>query len=725
MFDGVASQEKVYWFFDGKPVNIRILIRIEDERKEIGDYVADLLEEANFTVDRVYIDRTKVVPLVYMADPYQLGYQIYTEGWVATGATKWVEGDLLFFYGWKSWSMPGWGNPESLYVYNNTTVMDKALAFYVSPPSNETEYWETAREVAKLGIQESVRVFLALLYYYFPINKNTVVNYTADSQAGIWSPWFIYTVQTAKDHKELKIAEFSSAGGLFMDVWNPVGGLSDIYGHMVWLATVYPGTITHYETGDYAPFAFNYTVTRGEEELLSVPTDALLYNSSTDTWEHVKSGTKALVKVVYTFPNGTYYWHTGKEVNVTDIIYNIAFLTEWAHDDSTETTTDKYYDPRIEGGVGPILDTVAGFQFFLDNNTVVVYGNYTFTSDNVIANWFDFWPSVPWELLYVMSELVANNAKYGWYNEENVFGLDLLNATHVSDLKSIAEDSKNDKVVPKPLEYFGVTQDEAVDRFTGLLDFINDKEHASVGNGPYVVEEYSFQPGAEYMKLKRYEKYPVETSDEGASPETITVTVYTDETLGIQAVSKGDVDVFWWAVSADKLEGYGNIEKVKTTSTFYSLFINPAYDTALADEWNEPYVPIVKKRTGGLLFNPFAIREIRFALNYLISRDHIVSTILGGNGEAMYSPVWLSHYSGTQFLDVYSELGLSKTGDKAKALKMIYDAMQEWADKLAEHGHKLELRPPVPVSTIVISITIAVIVAVVGFVVYSKYLKKE
>jgi len=42
------------WYYRGKPVRLIFLIRTEDQRREIGDYFATLLENTGFTVDRQY-----------------------------------------------------------------------------------------------------------------------------------------------------------------------------------------------------------------------------------------------------------------------------------------------------------------------------------------------------------------------------------------------------------------------------------------------------------------------------------------------------------------------------------------------------------------------------------------------------------------------------------------------------------------------------------------------
>lgn len=53
-------------------MKITFLIRIEDERKLIGDYIASQLEKAGFLVERKYIERAQCRPLMRSTEPRDL-----------------------------------------------------------------------------------------------------------------------------------------------------------------------------------------------------------------------------------------------------------------------------------------------------------------------------------------------------------------------------------------------------------------------------------------------------------------------------------------------------------------------------------------------------------------------------------------------------------------------------------------------------------------------------
>jgi len=57
------------WQFNGAPIVVPFLIRVEDERRPIGDYTANQLESIGFTVDRQYKTRTEASPIWNRSDP--------------------------------------------------------------------------------------------------------------------------------------------------------------------------------------------------------------------------------------------------------------------------------------------------------------------------------------------------------------------------------------------------------------------------------------------------------------------------------------------------------------------------------------------------------------------------------------------------------------------------------------------------------------------------------
>ncbi|MCZ6724612.1 MAG: ABC transporter substrate-binding protein, partial [Thaumarchaeota archaeon] len=103
--------------------------------------------------------------------------------------------------------------------------------------------------------------------------------------------------------------------------------------------------------------------------------------------------------------------------------------------------------------------------------------------------------------------------------------------------------------------------------------------------------------------------------DSGTYFDEIIFIHYLDENIAVREVQAGNLDTYFWRVPLDlaaQLKSDPEVSIVEAPGGTLSLAVNPA--------------PI----EDGL--NPFSIREVRFALNFLINRDFVVNEILRGFG---------------------------------------------------------------------------------------------
>lgn len=110
---------------------------------------------------------------------------------------------------------------------------------------------------------------------------------------------------------------------------------------------------------------------------------------------------------------------------------------------------------------------------------------------------------------------------------------------------------------------------------------------------------------------------------------------YLDENTALEEVRNGNLDMYYYRISSDRLENSQAREGLQvfdSTGGSYSILVNPAESE---------------------VFNPFSIKEVRFALNYLIDRKLIVNELMGGYG----SPI-ISYYgpSDPEYLTILQEL---------------------------------------------------------------------
>ena len=94
---------------------------------------------------------------------------------------------------------------------------------------------------------------------------------------------------------------------------------------------------------------------------------------------------------------------------------------------------------------------------------------------------------------------------------------------------------------------------------------------------------------------------------------------YLDENTALEEVRNGNLDLYFYRISSDRLENSKareGLDVFDSSGGSFSILVNPAE----AEK-----------------FNPFSIKENRFALNYLIDRKLIVNELMGGYGAPMVS----------------------------------------------------------------------------------------
>jgi len=516
------------WYFEGEPVTLKFIIRVEDERKDIGLYIADLLEKAGFKVDRLLWDRRKASSTVYAGDPKNYQWNIYTGGWVSTINIKWPDDYTAWWYtSWYGWlpAAVGWEMPkEDLITFGelvnelggaNATIIALQLKYYNTPDKlaelydmtveeitkmivlgsvefngktyelnegNVEQYWDLQKISMALGVRDSQKVFLAETWKYFPVNKERVLNIAADVSSGLWTRWSLITAETPD--KILKVAEFPPIGKLFMSSFNPIGGIQDVYSASIWRVVSDPALYPDLTTGIYIPVRCEYTIERSN---ITVPSTAVIYNSTTDQWVAVHTGEPAKAKITYNCKLSN--WHDGEPMSIADVKYIIAFYYEWANKDSEN---DPYYDDKLASRMQSTLANIKGIEW-IDNDTYVVYtDNVHPIADDVTANMNVFWPLMPWQLYYAMGELIAKANTYGIetiysFNSEDGTWLDLLNSMHVSDLRKVVEVLKASNSVPAAIA--GDVSDPTTG-YDAILNWINSKDHAVISNGPFYLDYY-------------------------------------------------------------------------------------------------------------------------------------------------------------------------------------------------------------------------------------------
>ena len=113
--------------------------------------------------------------------------------------------------------------------------------------------------------------------------------------------------------------------------------------------------------------------------------------------------------------------------------------------------------------------------------------------------------------------------------------------------------------------------------------------------------------------------FQVATAEQGTFVDEIQFIQYLDENTALEEVRNGNLDMYYFRISSDRIDNVKSREGLQvfeSTGGSYSILVNPAESEQ---------------------FNPFSIKDVRFALNYLVDRKLIVNELMGGYGTTMIS----------------------------------------------------------------------------------------
>ncbi|MEM4523309.1 MAG: ABC transporter substrate-binding protein, partial [Nitrososphaeria archaeon] len=297
-----ASKVGGKWMYKGQPIELNFVIRIEDERRQIGDTFASDLEKLGFKVNRLYRPKGQALSMVYLTDPIEHQWDLYTEGWGKSGVDKYDYSTIAQMGAAWVGFMPGWGEP-SYWNYENSTIDALTTKIYNGEFKSKEERNQLYRLATEMIIQESIRIWAATSLTLFGA-KSDVKGITNDLGSGLRSPFTtreVYiTGKSTLNVGHLWVWEETS-------VWNPIGGHNDVYSVDIWRAVYDPWVWNHPFSGIPLSFRTGYNVkTAGPEGQLDVPSDAFIWDANSQSWKFVGSGVKA--KSVVTLDLSKYIW---------------------------------------------------------------------------------------------------------------------------------------------------------------------------------------------------------------------------------------------------------------------------------------------------------------------------------------------------------------------------------------------------------------------------------
>ncbi|MBI2184374.1 MAG: hypothetical protein HYU39_05380 [Thaumarchaeota archaeon] len=490
------------WIFQGQPIRLKFVIRIEDERREIGDLISAELEKAGFTVDPLYQQFGPAIQKVYVTDPKLFEWHLYTEGWGKGSAEKYDYANINQMYAPWLGNMPGWLE-TGYWQYENVEADRIGKKIFTGGFKDANERDQLYKQLTSIGMDESVRLWVATVLSSFPV-KSGVQGMTTDLATG---PKSIWTLREAFIPGKTEL----TVGNLWVwterTIWNPVGGFGDIYSVDIWKNLYDPPTFRHPFTGVPIPFRATYSVvTSGPNGKMPVPSDAFLWDSASKSWSSVSAGTQATSKVVFNY--GKYLnskWHNGQPITMADILYNIY------------QSFDMVYNPdkaKIEFATAtvakPYRDTFRGFRI-VNDTSIEVYVDYWHFERDYIADYAQpVGLSMPWPILAAMDTLVFEKRQAAYSDTAAAkFGvpwISLVEENHARLVRDTLNDFTSKRFFPENVFTLAGNRyarvDDAVNGYRAAVDWFSKTKTMIVSNGPFALSR--FDPASQSAEIQAF-----------------------------------------------------------------------------------------------------------------------------------------------------------------------------------------------------------------------------
>jgi hypothetical protein len=367
-----------------------------------------------------------------------------------------------------------------------------------------------------------------------------VENVGFDSQSGFESAVFARTV---------KLKDFMWNGWLRLGIaakpaaaWNPVGGMNDGFGRMLWRAVGDPALLPAPYNG--REIANRVSVGRSlSAGAVAIPPDAVVPQPTSGELRPVGAGRTAQRHIRYFAVLSAF--HHGARAGVADIVYPYIFAFRWATADANASAA---HDPSVARSTALVRQWLAGFKVIRVEEQVRNYGadlkfSYRVPVVDVYLNhrlgdpWQRSrgeqspralnpdlrsgepgeeasiappWSTLPWEVVVLMEEAVRRGIATFTETEakrRRIPWLDLVRDRETGRrLAALAESFGREAYRPAALKEL-VTADEARERWTALVRFHAQHGHFLVTNGPYRLKSWSAD--AAVLEVFRDLSYPV------------------------------------------------------------------------------------------------------------------------------------------------------------------------------------------------------------------------
>ncbi|HEY2988485.1 MAG TPA: ABC transporter substrate-binding protein [Candidatus Binatia bacterium] len=522
-----ASLANGKWSYRGKPVRLIFIIRSDDhQRREIGDYVSTLLEDAGFVVDRQYKTASEASPIWVLSDPADGRWHFYTGGWVTLVVNRDQADNFDAYYTSR-------GRPDPLWqAYKPDPKLDKlAERLRNGDYASLEERKQMLIQALKLAAKDSVRVWLVDSISVWPRRKEVAL--TADLAGGVTGSYlWPYTLRYL-DRRDGRVS-FASPS-ILTGPWNPIAGGHWIFDEMITRSTQDLPVLPDPFTGLYWPQQVKRVEVVAQKGLpitkthdwvdlkfvpsITVPSDAWIDWDPVDerlvtVGERHPKGLKARTKTVLHYDENLFanQWHDGSKLSLADFMLSFIISFDRAKPKSA------LFDQSAVTGLQAFMQQFRGLRIVQKNPLVVeTYSDqinpdaeliaYTRSGDFQAAG--DSSAAIPWHELAIgilaerdkqlaFSSAKADQLKVEWMNYVAGPSLTILDRQ--------LDAARKEGFIPyaKTLGQY-VGREEAIERYDKLRAWRKARGHFWLGNGAFYL--HSVHPVEKIVVIRKSELF--------------------------------------------------------------------------------------------------------------------------------------------------------------------------------------------------------------------------
>jgi len=508
------------WTYKGNPVTVILVIRTEDERRTIGDYVAKQLEDIGFKAERQYKTAAESTPIWLTGDPSEGKWHIYTGGWISTVVNRDLANNFTYYYTNRGPSVALWQ------AYKPSPEFDKISERLTRRDYKDAE--ERAKmfaEALDLSLKDSARVWLI---NRLSLNVHRPEVSAAVDLAGGQSGSWLWPQTINIGGKAGGTVKFG-APSILSTVWNPIGGSNWIYDTMIFRATGEIALLPDPYTGLYWPYRIEKAEVTVKEGLpvgktldwvtlnfaksIEVPKDAWVdWNAEKQTF--ITAGEKFTQTVTANTKTVLYYnkdlfktkLHDGNTLSIGDFV--LGMILTFDRPNAKSAIFDEAAGPAFKS----FMRNFRGWRIVSKDPLVVeAYSDTIYPDAELIASARDVYPYYSqgigmWHTLSLgiqaeaAKELIFTSGKSSKLKMEQ---MNFIGGPSLKILEKYLTSSTEKSYIPyAPTLGQYVTAAEAKTRYENLAKFYKDRGHFWVGDGPFYL--YQVRPTEKQVTLRKF-----------------------------------------------------------------------------------------------------------------------------------------------------------------------------------------------------------------------------